>query len=102
MLVVNVQLCHYVLLYYNYDRKLITSLTDLVIIANVGNELYPPPPPISSLSRQTYLLLTELPAEVIVFNTTFQVILVMYMEVAQRILRTVFDKCFPKFDHREL
>ena len=28
---------------------------------------------LSSLSRQTYLMLTELPAEVIVFNTTFQI-----------------------------
>ena len=37
---------------------------------NVGNELYTT---LSSLSRQTYLMLTELPAEVIVFNTTFQI-----------------------------
>ena len=50
--------------------KLISSLTDLVIIMNVGNELYTA---LSSLSRQTYLMLTELPAEVIASNTTFQI-----------------------------
>ena len=41
-----------------------------VIIMNVGNELYTA---LSSLSRQTYLMLTELLAEVIAFNTTFQI-----------------------------
>ena len=37
---------------------------------NVRNELYTA---LSSLSRQTYLMLTELSAEVIAFNTTFQI-----------------------------
>ena len=37
---------------------------------NVANELYTA---LSSLSRQTYLMLTELPAAVIAFNTTFQI-----------------------------
>ena len=55
---------------YNYDRKLITSLTDLIIIINVGNEVYSP---LTSLSKQTYLMLKELPAEVIAFLTTFQI-----------------------------
>ena len=41
-----------------------------VIIMNVRNELYTA---LSSLSRQTYLMLTELSADVIAFNTTFQI-----------------------------
>ena len=92
---------------YNYDRKVITSLKDLIIIMNVGNELYTA---LSSLSRQTYLMLTELLAEVIAFNTTFQI---QYspnltgnvhgsctIDFAYCI--HVFDKWCPKFDHREL
>ena len=66
-------MCSYVTicaLIYNYDRKLITSPTDLVSVMNVGNELYTA---LSRLSRQTYLMLTELPAQVIMFNTTFQI-----------------------------
>ena len=55
---------------YNYDRKLITSLTYLVIIRNVGYEVYTA---LSSLSRQTYKILTELPSEVTAFNATFQI-----------------------------
>ena len=37
---------------------------------NVGNELYTA---VSNLSRETYLMLRELPSEVIAFNTTFQI-----------------------------
>ena len=37
---------------------------------NVGNELHTA---LSSSSRQTYLILTELPAEVVAFNPTFQI-----------------------------
>ena len=53
---------------YNYDGKLITSLQ--LSVMNIGNELYTA---LSSLSRQTYLMLTELLAEVVAFNTTFQI-----------------------------
>ena len=71
MLVVYVQLCRYVLLYIIMTMKLITSSTDLANIMNTGNELYTA---LSSLWRQiTYLMLRELPAEVIAFNTTLQI-----------------------------
>ena len=45
------------------------SSTDLVNIMNAGNELYSGP---SSLSRQSYLLLTEVPEMIIEFNTNYQ------------------------------
>ena len=48
-------------LIYN-KRKGIVSSMDLVNIMNIGNELY------SGLSRQSYLLLTELCEMIMVFN----------------------------------
>ena len=42
---------------------------DLVNIMNIGNELYSG---LSSLSRESYLLLTEVPEMVIVFNINYQ------------------------------
>ena len=42
---------------------------DLVNIMKIGNELYSG---LSSLSRQSYLLWTEVPEIIIVFNTNYQ------------------------------
>ena len=42
---------------------------DLVNIMNIGNELYSG---LSSLSRESYLLLTEVPEMLIVFNINYQ------------------------------
>ena len=42
---------------------------DLVNIMNIGNELYSG---LSSLSRQSYLLFTEVPEMIIVFNINYQ------------------------------
>ena len=42
---------------------------DLVNIMNIGNELYSG---LSSLSRESYLLLTEVPETLIVFNINYQ------------------------------
>ena len=42
---------------------------DLVNIMNIGNELYSG---LSSLSRQSYLLFTEVPEMIIVFNIKYQ------------------------------
>jgi hypothetical protein len=55
-------------LIYNH-RNSITSPIDLVNIMNIGNELYSG---LSRLSRQSYLMLTELPDMTIVFNTNYQ------------------------------
>ena len=52
-------------LIYN-KRKGIVSLMDLVNIMNIGNELY------SGLSRQSYLLLTEVCEMIMVFNINYQ------------------------------
>ena len=41
---------------------------DLVNIMNIGNELYSG---LSSLSRESYLLLTEVPEMLIVFNINY-------------------------------
>ena len=54
-------------LIYNY--RSISSSMDLVNIRNFGNELYSG---LSRLSRQTFLLLTELPEVLNVFNTDYQ------------------------------
>ena len=54
-------------LIYNY-RNGITSSMDLVNIMNIGNELYSG---LSRLSRQSYLLLTEVPEVISVFNTNY-------------------------------
>ena len=55
-------------LIYN-KRNGIVSPMDLVNIMNIGNELYSG---LSSLSRQSYLLLTEVPEMIIVFNINYQ------------------------------
>ena len=49
-------------------RNGITSSTDLVNIMNTGNELYTA---LSRLSRQSYLLLTEVPEMIIMFNSNY-------------------------------
>ena len=55
-------------LIYNH-RYGISSSMDLVNIMNIGNELYSG---LSRLSRQSYLLFTELPELINVFNTDYQ------------------------------
>ena len=55
-------------LIYNYRNGIKSSL-DLVNIMNIGNELYSG---LSRLSGQTYLLLTELPEMVNVFDTNYK------------------------------
>ena len=55
-------------LIYNYRNNIISSV-DLINIMNIGNELYSG---LSRLSRQTFLLLTELPDVLNVFNTDYQ------------------------------
>ena len=49
-------------------RNGITSPTDLVNIMNTGNELYTA---LSRLSRQSYLLLTEVPEMITMFNSNY-------------------------------
>ena len=55
-------------LIYNKRNGIVYSM-DLVYIMNIGNELYSG---LSSLSRQSYLLLTEVPEMIIVFNINYQ------------------------------
>ena len=55
-------------LIYN-KRNGVVSSVDLVNIMNTGNELYSG---LSCLSRQSYLLLTEVPEMIIVFNINYQ------------------------------
>ena len=55
-------------LIYNKRNGIVSSM-DLVNIMNIGNELYSG---LSSLSRQSYLLLTEVPEMIIVFNINYQ------------------------------
>ena len=50
-------------------RNGISSSMDLVQIMNIGNELYSS---LSRLSGQTFLMLTEVPEMVSIFNTTYQ------------------------------
>ena len=52
-----------------YKRNGVVSSVDLVNIMNNGNELYSG---LSSLSRQSYLLLTEVPEMIILFNINYQ------------------------------
>ena len=54
-------------LIYNKRQKICTP-QDLVHIMNVGNELYSN---LSRLARQSFLLLTELPSQLTVFETNF-------------------------------
>jgi hypothetical protein len=56
-------------LIYNYSNNSITSSRELIEIMNIGNQLYSA---LSALSRQTYLLLTELPTMVTVQDTDYQ------------------------------
>ena len=53
---------------YNKRNGIVSSM-DLVNIMNIGNELYSG---LSSLSRQSYLLLTEVPDMITVFNINYQ------------------------------
>ena len=55
-------------LIYNHRNRIKSSL-DLVNILNIGNELYSG---VSKLSRQSYLMLTELPEVVNMFNTNYR------------------------------
>ena len=55
-------------LIYN-KRNGIVSLMDLFNIMNIGNELHSG---LSSPSKQSYLLLTEVPEMIIVFNINYQ------------------------------
>ena len=55
-------------LMYNKRNDFVSTM-DLVNIMNIGNELYSG---LSSLSRQSYLLLTEVPEMIIVFNINYQ------------------------------
>ena len=55
-------------LIYNKRNRIVSSM-DLVNIMNIGNELYSG---LSSLSRPSYLLLTEVPEMIIVFNINYQ------------------------------
>ena len=57
-------------LIYNHYKQAITSAADLVRIMSIGNELYTA---LSRECRQSYLMLTELPTEVMVFNTTYKI-----------------------------
>ena len=54
-------------LIYN-DKNSITSAEDLVEIMNIGNELYSS---LSRISRNTFLMLTELPTMITVFDTNY-------------------------------
>ena len=56
-------------LIYNYKMG-INSSSDLVQIMNIGNQLYSS---LSLLARQSYLMITELPTMLNVFETTYQV-----------------------------
>ena len=55
-------------LIYNKRNRIVSSV-DLVNIMNIGNELYSG---LSSLSSQSYLLLTDVPEMIIVFNINYQ------------------------------
>ena len=55
-------------LIYNKRISIVSSM-DLVNIMNIGNELYSG---LSSLSRQSHLLLTEVPEMIRVFNINYQ------------------------------
>ena len=55
-------------LIYNKRNRIVSSM-DLVNIMNIGNELYSG---LSSLSNQSYLLFTEVPEMIIVFNINYQ------------------------------
>lgn len=54
-------------LIYN-DKKSITSAEDLVEIMNIGNKLYSS---LSTISRNSFLMLTELPSMIMVFDTNY-------------------------------
>ena len=53
-------------LIYKYNETVINSPDDLIVVMDIGNELYSA---LSRLSWQTYLLLSELPGMVTVLDT---------------------------------
>ena len=59
-------------LIFAYRNNGISSPMDLVKIMNIGNELYGS---LSKLSGQTFLMLTEVPEMVSIFNTTYQLVI---------------------------
>ena len=65
-------------------RNGIVSLMDLVNIKNTGNELYSG---LSSLFRQSYLLLTEVLEMIIVFNINYQ------LQYSQSYTGTIHGTC---------
>ena len=62
----------------------ISSSMDLIQIMNIGNELYGS---LSRLSRQTYLMLTEIPEMISIFNTTFR------LDYSPSYNGTIHDSC---------
>ena len=56
-------------LIYKYTERSITDPEDLIVIMGISNELYSAS---SRLSRQSYLLLTELPNMVTVLDTNYK------------------------------
>ena len=72
-------------LIYNKRNGIVSSM-DLVNIMNIGNELYSG---LSSLSRQSYLLLTEVPEMIMVFNINYQL---QYSPNLTQVLYMVFVK----------
>ena len=64
-------------LIYNH-RNTIVSSRDLQNVMKIGNELYTS---LSRLSKQTYLLLTELPEIVCVFESNYHYLDVHYLDV---------------------
>jgi len=51
------------------DTKSIASSSDLIQIMNIGNELYST---LSRLCHQSYLMLTELPTMITVYDCNYQ------------------------------
>ena len=53
---------------YTQQRRNICTPQDLVNVMNIGNELYSN---LSYLARQSFLLFTELPSQLTVFDTDY-------------------------------
>ena len=70
-------------LIYNH-RNTIVSSRDLQNVMNIGNELYTS---LSRLSKQTYLLLTELPEIVCVFECNY------HLQYSPSFTDTIHDIC---------
>ena len=56
-------------LIYKFTKTAVNTPEDLIVIMDIGNELYSA---LSRMTRQTYLLLTELPNMVTVLDTNYQ------------------------------